>query len=165
MDQLLQYWAQLRPRERQLLMGAGGILVLMLLYLLLWEPLVSGADRLQQQVKDNRELVEWMRQSANEVRALQASRGRQGSIGGQSLLGVIDRTAKGSELGSAVKRIEPDGQERVRVWLERASFDDMVVWLDQIQRQFGLQIESAVIDRDVSEGRVSARVVIEGGNG
>jgi len=166
MDQIRQYWMQLKPRERVLLIGAGAVLLLLVLYLSVWEPLLGNADRLEHSVQENRELVNWMEQAAAEVKRLRASQpGGGGLRRGQSLLGVIDRTAKSGELGSAVKRIEPDGQDRVRVWLEGAAFDDLVVWLGEIQSQYGLKIDSAVIDRGVSEGRVSARLVVVGGAG
>jgi len=161
LQQFMARWAQLRPRERIGLIAAGSALALMLVYLMLWEPVVNEADRLKRAIEQNRELVSWMQAKEPEVRRLLGSGGAQ--RGGGSLLGTIDSTAKRSKLGDAMKRVEPDGSNRVRVWMEQASFDDMVRWLDQLQRSHGVQITSVVIDRvEGSSGLVNARFVFSG---
>ena len=60
-----------------------------------------------------------------------------------------------------MKRIEPDGQELVRVSLEQASFDDMVTWLGSLQRSFGVSVADVSIDRQAASGRVNARITLK----
>jgi len=162
LQQFMAYWAQLRPRERIGLIAGGVVLGLTLFYLMLWEPVFNEAERLEHNIEQQRELVSWLQVNAQEAKRLQAS-GGGGKLNG-SLLGTIDSTAKRSKLGEAMKRVEPDGSTRVRVWMEGAPFDDMVRWLDQLQRTYGIQISSAVIDRvEGGSGQVNARFVFSGG--
>ena len=137
------------------------IVVLALVYVAAWSPLSSSVIRLQQSVEEQQTLLQWMKQSAVEVNRLRGGAGGVGAGDRRSLLAVVDQTSKQSQLGPAVKRIEPDGQELVRVSLEQASFDDLVTWLGNLQRSFGVSVADVSIDRQADRGRVNVRLTLK----
>jgi len=158
----LSFWRGLNQRE-QILLGSGSIVLLLtIIYLSVWEPLVVEQDRLQMSIARQQKDVDWMRNAAAEVRKLNAQRGPVRQINGQSMLGVIDSTAKQNRLGESVTRIEPEGGNSVRVWLEAAPFDDMMRWLQKLTREYSYNIDSVVIEKEAVSGRVSVRLIIAG---
>jgi len=157
---MMQYWTQLRSRERAMVIAASVVIAFALFYLLVWEPVVQRNAQLTRSVQDQRALAVWMRQSAAQVKQLQAGAGPR-ATSGQSLLTVIDTTAKMGGLTGNLKRVEPDGATRVRVWLEQAAFDDVARWTELLQRDFHVRLDTAVIDRENSPGKVTARLVFE----
>lgn len=157
---MMQYWTQLRSRERAMVIAAGAVVALALFYLLVWEPVVKHNAELIRSVQDQRALAAWMRQSALQAKQLQVTATPRAS-GGQSLLTVIDTTAKMGGLTTTLKRVEPEGSTRVRVWLEQAAFDDVARWVELLQRDFHVRLDTAVIDRENSPGKVTARLVFE----
>jgi len=138
---------------------AAVVVALALVYAVAWGPLASSVARLQQSVEEQQALKQWMQQAAAEVNQLRGAAGA--SDDHRSLLAVVDQTSKQSQLGPAVKRIEPDGQELVRVSLEQASFDDMMSWLGSLQRSFGVSVADVSIDRQAASGRVNARITLK----
>lgn len=158
-----QWLAGLEARERQAVLWGGGALALLLSYFLGWAPLTGKIERLEQSVVERRAQAQTMQTAAAEVTRLRAASNRPGAgSGGQSLLAVVDSTARQGQLGGALKRVEPEGQNSVRVWFEEASFDDMVRWLGTLQQQHGAQVSRLTIDRPGAPGRINARLVIEG---
>lgn len=160
-----EWYNNLEQRERRILIAGAIALIIMLLYLLVWEPLVDKSLALEKSNKDNQALISWMEQSANEVRELQAkikAGGPSSRSKGQSLLGIIDRTAKQAKLGNTVKRVQPDGKTKARVWLENVSFNEMIKWLENLQRREGIHIDTSVIEKQDEAGLVNARLVLEG---
>lgn len=160
-----EWYNNLDPRERRILIIGAVVLVVAMLYLLAWEPLVNKTAKLRESIEKNQELVAWMENAAEQAQQMQAqikARGPTGQQSGQSLLGTIDRTAKSSDLGKSVKRVQPDGQDKARVWLENAKFDDMIKWLESLQRQQGIRIVTSVIEKQEEAGIVNARLVLEG---
>ena len=154
-----EWFTSLAPRERAMVSIAAVVVALALVYAVAWNPLASSVSRLQQSVEEQQALKQWMQQSAAEVNQL---RGAAGSTDDhRSLLAVVDQTSKQSQLGPAVKRIEPDGQELVRVNLEQASFDDVVTWLGSLQRSYGVSVADVSIDRQADSGRVNARITLK----
>jgi general secretion pathway protein M len=158
------WFAGLEANERRLIMIAAPLVLLMLLYVGIWEPLVNKVDALRVSTAEQESLLVWMRGAAQEVKQL---RGRGGQparpASGQSLLSLVDRTAKSGRLGPALKRVQPDGDQKVRVWLESASFDDVVRWLTSLETRHGVYVESSVFQALEVTGRVDVRLVFEAG--
>jgi general secretion pathway protein M len=152
-------------REKRILIIGVAVLFLALTYLLVWEPFIKKTAALEKSNQENAALVAWMEQSAEEAKELQAklkASGPSSSTQGQSLLGIIDKTAKSGNLGKAVKRVQPDGQSKARVWLENANFNDMIKWLESLQRRQGIHVVTSVVEKLEEDGLVNARLVLEG---
>lgn len=157
-----EWLASLEQRERRLVISGAVLLGLMLLYVVVWEPMVDKVEGLRVSTTEQASTLLWMRQAAQEVKKLRGSGGAiTKSTGGQSLLTLVDRTAKSGRLGAALKRVQPDGERRVRVWMEAASFDDVMHWLVLLDTRHGVQIESSVFEMKQDPGRVDARLVFE----
>jgi len=68
-----EWFANLQPRERLILIAAGAVLVPLLIWLLLWEPLSKEVETLRLSVNAGQKQLAWLQQASGEVRALQAS--------------------------------------------------------------------------------------------
>ena len=150
----------LAPRERIMVSIAVVVVALLLVYAAAWSPLASSVTSLRESVDEQQSLKQWMQQSAAEVNRLRSTVGG-GAGDRRSLLAVVDQTSKQSQLAPAVKRIEPDGQELVRVSLEQAAFDDLVTWLGNLQRSFGVSVADVSIERQADSGRVNVRLTLK----
>jgi general secretion pathway protein M len=157
------WFAGLDPRERRLVIMAAALLGVLLLYVGLWEPLVNSVDRLRSSTAQQQSVLAWMQQAAQEVKQLRGGGTVARPATGQSLLSLVDSSAKSGRLGTALKRVQPDGEQRVRVWLEAASFDDLVRWLATLQQHQGVHVVSSVFEAKEEAGRVDARIVFEAG--
>lgn len=162
MENIKVWFAGLEQRERRLVVAAASLLVIFLLYAAIWEPLSHSVAGLRNSTAEQRSDLQWMRQTSQEIRQLQGRSGAHAaSTGGQSLLTLVDRTVKISQLGGALKRIQPDGEQRVQVWMEGAKFDDVIRWLVKLKDQYSVQVESSTIEVKEQAGRVDARLVLE----
>ena len=162
MSMLLEKWRALSQRERYLVGGAGVFLTIIILYAAIWDPIVGGAQRAELLLQKKQADLIWMQQSAAEVRAL-----RQGSPGagqqrtGQSLLGLIESTARQSKLSTGIQQVQPDGQNKVRLKLDNIPFDELLTWLDDLAYKYGVQVSEFSVERKPEAGRVDARLVLE----
>lgn len=159
----MRAWLEnLEQRERLLVVGGAAALLLMFVYLAIFAPLYEKHEQLQLSVTAQRDTVQWMQQSGERVRQLQRKAGGSSkSLDGSSLLSVSDRTARTVGLGPQLKRIEPEGNNSVRVWLEGASFDTMIGWLADLNKRHGVDINSISIDRTPVAGQVDARITLQ----
>ena len=159
----MKAWLEnLDPRERMMVAAGGALLVLFLLYIMIWSPLHSGYDSIKETVEEQRATALWMQQSAQTLKGL---KGRAGSaaqgLGGRSLLSVADSTARAGGLGPALKRVEPEGSDSVRVWLDGAPFDVLVKWLGTLSTIHGVNAETVTMERSDATGRVYARLTLQ----
>ena len=158
------WFAELQPRERMMVIAGAIALGLLVFYAAVWDPLTSSASSKTAAVEEQQKLLQWMQKSAEEVKRLHPAGGVAAQLPpGQSLLGVIDQTSKGANLGGAVKRVKPEGENKVSVWLEEAGFDDTMQWLENLHRTYGVEVDNIVIDRKTTPGKVAARIEFTGG--
>lgn len=155
-----EWWDGLGTRERLILIAGVAVVVPLLLWALLWRPLVGGVERLEADVATQREQLRWMQNAAAEIDQLRGSGAQAAGLGGRSLLAVVDQSARGAGLGSGLKRIEPESADAVRVRLEGVSFDAVVTWLDELSRQFGVYASLVSIEREPVPGQVSVRLTL-----
>lgn len=158
-----EFLENLTEQERRLLIIGVSGLALLLFYWVLWAPMSNNVSKLEKRIKKEQADLVWMKQAEQEVRALKSRSGgnRSAVFKGQSLLGLIDKTAKANRIPPA-KRIEPDGKNGVRVRLEKVSFDKLILWLGRLQRDYQVNVKSIVVDSEPDPGLVNVRLNLEG---
>jgi len=151
---------QLETRQRIVLVAAALVLLGLFLFVQVWEPLKQASAMERERIAQQQALVDWLVAVTPMAQRLQQQRIAQRRDSDQSLLGLTDETARAAGLASALTRIEPAGQDQVRVWLDNADFLRMMGWLEQLSSQHPVDIEQMAIDRAAGEGRVNVRVTL-----
>ncbi len=154
------WWENLGARERGLIV-VGTVLVMMLLsYVLAWEPLRNSDRRLRQNVAERRADLAWMRQAAEEIKRLGGAGAARPVADNRSLLTLVDQTARAAGLGAALKRVAPQGGDKLSAQLDGAEFDKLIPWLSGLERDQAIAIISLNVDRTDAPALVNARIVL-----
>ena len=140
--------------RRMLLIGAIAAILLVIVVILRLDHSVS---HLKTQVAQKQADLVWMRNAAPEIAAAGPMRGGSG----ESLIVVIDQSARESGLGNSLSGSQPSGTGSLSVQLEKAPFDALIGWLARLSQQNGVQIESATIDTAGQPGTVNASLVLK----
>lgn len=158
-----EWWYGLEARERRTLAIGGIALAVILFIFAVWLPAQRGVDEMQAQVEQQRSLLNWMQQSAAEVRALKGSGASAPKTrdSGQALYALADETARKAGLGDSIREVSPSGENRVRVDLQGADFDKLIRWLSGLRKEYGIQASPLSVRETDRPGRVNAQVVLE----
>ncbi len=164
MNELQLWWAGRQPRERVLLLIAAGLIVFTLLLAIVYLPLQRHRAALSAQVVQAELDLLAARRYADEIR----SAGPQSTAAAlpgpdRSLLALVDEGLREAGLTSVLARIEPEGDKRVRLWLEDAPFNSLIAWLERASAEQGVRLIDASVDRDLAPGLVSVRLTLEQG--
>lgn len=160
MQQLKDWFYSLEPRERWLVTGGGVLIALVAVYMLAIAPFYSAVNSGAERVAKKEGDLAWMRSVAGELMTLNASAPGQSVSTGESLVVLIDRAARECGLASALTGQTPNGETGIRVRLESAEFDKLMVCLGTLQQVHSVDIESATIDRTAKPGLVNASLVL-----
>ena len=137
-----EWFDNLSERERNLVYAAGALVGVALVYLVLVLPFQTSGKRMASRVQQKTADLAWMQASAPQA---MAAAGVAKAGGGESLVVLVDRTAREAGLGAALRDQSPDGNNGLRLQIEGAPFDTLVTWLASLQQQHGVSIESATI--------------------
>lgn len=154
------WWETLSARERLLVIGGLGLTLALLGYALVWEPFRTSHRQLQQRVAEQRADLIWMRQAAREVKRLSGNAGTSPTRDGRSLLTLVDQTARAAGLASALKRVAPQGEDKLSAQLDGVEFDKLIPWLGMLEHDQRIAIVNLSIDRANATGLVNARVIL-----
>jgi general secretion pathway protein M len=160
---MMEWWKTLSDRERLMLGGGGLLLVLGTLYFILWASFFSRLADLRLSVPEKRAELAWMRGAAVDVARLRPI-GKRGAanVAGGSVMAVIDQTAKQEKLAGKLKRIEPDGENGAKVWVDEAPFDDIMRWLYLLESKHTIRATAFSAESLAGAGFVKARLTLVG---
>lgn len=149
----------LQPREQWLVGIAGVVVALAVIHAGIWQPFARARAHHASELAEARRLAASLTQAQAEVLA----RGPRNApvVGGDvSLLSVVDQASKSGTLGKTPSRLQPDGDNQARVWIEDVQFDALLRWMYELQTTYGLRIDVADIERQPTSGLVNARLAL-----
>ncbi len=158
LDRIKAQLEQLNDRERRMVYAAIVAVLIFLPYQLIWSPLMNTVDEKHERVAKQQADLIWMQSNLPEVRAL--SRGmQQGGSNRQSIYGVVERTARQQFKNDL--RIQQEGKEGIRVQINNTSFDELMIWLDQLATQNQVFVRDFRVEQEKEPGRVRASLLLE----
>lgn len=161
-----ELWDNLSAKDRRIAIAGAIVLTIVIAYMAIWLPMSARVDRLQENIVEQQALLQWMREASAQATALRATQGvSSAQRTGSSLLALVDQTARSQQLGPAIRRVEPKGDNAVRVQLEGAAFDNVVAWLENLRKNYGITVDTVSIDRQEVPGQITASLILKGSSG
>jgi general secretion pathway protein M len=160
MPQLKDRFNALKPRERVIIVGGAILVLLTAIYVLALAPLYGAVNAQAKRVAQKEGDLAWMRSVAGEVAVLSAAQPSHAGSANESMVVLIDRAARECGISSSLTGQTPNGDRGIRVRLENAEFDKLLVCLGTLQQVHSVDIESATIDRTAKPGLVNASLVL-----
>ncbi|WP_444890365.1 type II secretion system protein GspM [Microbulbifer sp. DLAB2-AA] len=156
-EQWKQKWQALSSSDQRALsilsLFAGALFIVYGLY----SPAKGFFDESRARAEESQELVLWM-ESQRPV----LSRVKPNSGGGQASGTLLQRVTNAAKQNRVtIKRFEPEGENRIRLWVEEVRYQDLQPWLNQLMKE-QLGVRTINLDALPEQGMVSARLTIEG---
>lgn len=146
-----QWWSQLPEKERYLVILMAVLISFFLLFHLVWSPINNGLVKEAKKLERNQELLTYVKQSTASIKKGGAV-STKGKVSG-SLSSVISRVAKRHQI--SISRVQPQGDD-IQVWIEEVSFNQLLIWLDDLKQSAELEVKTI----DITEGNQGGIVKI-----
>jgi len=158
---LQKQYEMLPVRDRSILKVAGIILILCIIYFAMWVPASDYMENAQQDLAQNTKLLLLVKQNKALLSALSRTSGPSGGakiLTSQQLVSSVTNLAKKN--GVMLKRFEPSGDKKIKVWVDNVSFDKMVTWLATLKKSLNIVVEQISVEKDDAAGQVSSRLTL-----
>lgn len=158
---LTQWLDTLEQRERYIVISGGISLLIILFYLIIWEPITSKHEQQQLQYDSQRQLHSWMKNARAEIQQLSSANGNDISrFQNQSISSLADRSATTSGVKPFIEKID-QSKKGVKVRLKSANFDRIVIWLAHLENKYGIIATKVKVEKTKLEGAVDAQITLE----
>ena len=152
---LARRYEELSARERRLVNIGAAVVAAAIVYLGVVDPVQRFHDEALARYHQQQAQFEWMLRHQGEAARQQSAAGQP--VRNQSLLTLIDQTARGFDLRLASYRSESGGG--VSVVVQEQAFNDILRWTRTLAAEHGIRVIQASIDGQ-GAGLVNARFVM-----
>ena len=158
----LRQFGSMPKRDQQALIALVIALVLAILYFLVWSPAHEFSKKQQANLKSSQELLNWVQANEGVARSLASNSGEGSSkiLDSQSLVSTVSSNAQKHKI--KLKRFEPSGDRKVRVWVEKVPFNTIIVWLRDLNTTYNIEVSQVSIDKEDKGGLVNVRLTLKG---
>ena len=157
------WFESLAERERMFVLTAAVVIVLATFWFGIWTPLDSGQKSAAARVDTWRISLAELRPLKSQIQA--SGSGQPGQAAqDQPLVVIVDSTLRQRGLYGSLQRSQPTPTgDGIRVEFESAAFDDLMLWLGDVNRQYGLLVQSGSFSVATGEnaGRVNSTLTLE----
>ena len=161
-NDIQQRLAALSPRERLLSVGVVVFIVFYGLYQLIIAPIAAEKILLEQKINAQQQSYQTIKKISVEVAGLRKN--QQDTVKseeGQSLMAAIDASSNQLEIKPAIKRMIPDGADKVTLWLENIAFDKLTNWLAVLETKHAITVDQISVNREqTNKGTVTAKLLL-----
>ncbi len=160
--QARDYWQQLKPREQQALALMALFFGSLFLIYGLWQPTSQYREQASGDWQQQQQLLQWLQAQKPLIKTGQQSSGPSSQeMAAQPILTRVTNSAKAYNIN--IKRLQPEGDSGLRLWLDDAAFNKVIPWLDSLTRQQGLGIKNILMERQSLPGKVNVSLVLYSG--
>jgi general secretion pathway protein M len=154
------WYANLAERERRMVtLGAIAAAVLLLLAVVL--PLNRSISQARNRIEGKQTDLAFIQSAVPQLAAAGPSAGTTATS--ESLVVLIDSSARESGLGKSLSSSQPTPDKGLRVRFDHVPFDALVAWLARLAQSHGVRVESAEIETAGEVGLVNAGLVLKAG--
>jgi type II secretory pathway component PulM len=152
---LADWYRGLSDRDRLLALWGGAALAALVIALLSWQ-LGASVARAEDRVARRRDDLAFIESVTPRLQAMPAARSDE------PLTIAIDRMAREGGLADKLAAVEPAANGAFRARFTGASFDALVLLLARLQKERGVEAETASVSATGEPGLVDATIVIRG---
>lgn len=159
----MKAWLEkLSARELTLLIGGVTVLLFSGLYAFIYLPIIDEQKHIDLAIENQRQLNATLKTISAEVSVLQQNQLEPSEPkGSQSQMSIIDASSEQLGIKTAIKRIVPEGQDTVTLWLEKCEFDKLIYWLAVLDKKHAITVRQINIRQEQgNNGLVSGKIIV-----
>jgi general secretion pathway protein M len=146
------WWQQLKISEQRLVAVMGVVVICILFFSLIWQPLVEDINKTQNKIARQQLLLTVVQDGTQ--RYQQAKRNGTSSQSKGSLSSIVNQSAGRNNI--TIARLLPQ-EDDLQVWIDEVPFSQLLGWLEYLANKEGLLVKSIDLSKADVKGVVKVR--------
>lgn len=155
------WWEQLSQREQRLLSVGALLLLLIVAYLFLYQPLTQYTDKTRTQAQQQQALLQWMQQAEQALNTLQTQSSQIKTITDATLLTTLSTLLATPPLNTSESTLAQTDNQQARIQFKQVPFDNLIQFLTLSWRQYRITTVSLETTPLNTPGLVQATIVLK----
>jgi type II secretory pathway component PulM len=153
---LIEFYELREPREQIILLFGIPILVTLLFYIAIWQPLQTKNTKLQNTLTQEKSFTEWFEQQNSSL----ADKATTFDWSSNNLPTVIETTLRENNLNPWKKRIFQNQKEETVITFEEIPYDKLSRWIRILNSQYQVVFRSANFTAVKTQGTIDVKLTL-----
>ncbi|MCP3673792.1 MAG: type II secretion system protein M [Gammaproteobacteria bacterium] len=159
MTELTDKFKAMENREQKILVSGLIFVLLFIVYSMIYKPMTSSIGSLQKSNAENQQLRIWMAESVAAIKNSSGSKSNTNKRRGRSLNEVINSTASDAKI--SISRSQPRDNNQYQIWFDQIVFNELLVWLNVLQTDFGVYVSNINLGTTNKNGLVRVNLTFQ----
>lgn len=156
-----EWFQKLEQREQHLVILAGVVIAAVLIYFAAYRPVADNLDKVRSSHQSQLALHDWMKVQVAQLKKTKGSNATASKRGNRSFSVLINQTASADQI--QISRSQPRGDNQYQIWLDKVKFNQLMVWLNKLQTDYGIYVHSINISKAEEGGEVRVNLTFQDG--
>ena len=152
---------ELDQREQYLLMLAALVIAVLIFVSAVYRPISGSLESARSAYHSQTELRNWMQRQVSQIKQSTNTSASASKRGNRSASVVINQAA--SQNSIQISRSQPRNNNQYQIWLEDVPFNQLMVWLNSLQSDYGIHVHAINISRAEDNGKVRVNLTFQDG--
>lgn len=140
------HWDQLALREKQVVSASVVLIILLVIYFLLWNPLNNEIHSLKNTIVDRQQTLLWMKINSHQIQLLETTLQKQSLASHQrNVFGVIQKQIAKTPFSHQLTQLQQQDGRSVHMTFQQVDFDLFIGWLVQLWEEEGITVNQISI--------------------
>ncbi len=164
--EVFQRWNGLTLREQLLAVVTIIIVLFYGFYSIVVLPLSAEKQNIQRKVIAQQEIYQYLNTLSEEVKDLRNHQQAQTDLTENAVLITrVDASSEQIKIKSAIDKIIPEGDSKLIIWLDVVSFDQLIDWLIELEKNQAISVAKiSLLQDEVKAGFVKAKIELSSQN-
>ena len=161
-DDLLRMIARMTQRERILLFLGIGLAAVALFYAGMVEPIMKRRSQSMAEIEESLALRSWIEGRVLEFQAVTSGGNNRGDWQRETIgISGVERSLSDASLRIYTTRLSDMPNGRIELSLGNVPFQDLLQWMEELQKTSGYLITRFSLTRQATAGMVDAELMLE----
>ena len=152
---------ELEQRQQYIVMAAIVVITLFLFMTIIYRPLSSSLAAERAAYYSQTELRDWMQAQVNVLKSQSSQSPSTSNRGNRTASVLINQTAAQNAI--QISRSQPRSNNQYQIWLDKVAFNQLLVWLTDLQSEYGIHVHSINISKAEENGEVRVNLTFQDG--
>lgn len=154
-------WQQLAEREQRVVAGGGLVLVVIILYVGIWQPFLNYNDSLRVRIASEEKNLQWMRAVDKKMQQMSGkNKTKPAAISPIMLLGVLQKDIQQAGMSQQLAQLKQINANSIAMSFQKIAFDQLMTLLINIAKAQSIAITKMSVTASNAPGMVNADVVL-----
>ena len=161
LQELKARYQQLEQRQQYLVIAVAVALTIFLFMTLVYRPLSTSLESERAAYYSQTQLRDWMQSKVTQLKNQAKPTAGANNRGSQSATVLINQTASKNSI--QISRSQPRSNNQYQIWLDKVTFNQLMVWLTDLQNDYGIHVHSINVSKAESDGQVRVNLTFQDG--